>query len=152
MTNECLTTIANRFSCRDFTGEPLSDEIMEAILTAGLQAPSAVNRQPWQIIWVKNNDLVHEIEETALDYFRENEDQSTYERILERGNGIFYNAATVLVLTIDKAVYPRSVFPGWTAVPVPERTRPFTERWKITSPVPKPEAKLVWADVLSRIA
>lgn len=103
MKNECLTTIANRYSCRDFTGDPLDDEIMDVILTAGLQAPSAVNRQPWQIIWVKNRELIRDMEAAAIDYFRQNEDQSTYDRILERDNGIFYNAATVLVLTIHKA-------------------------------------------------
>ncbi len=102
MTNECLNTIANRFSCRDFTGKPLNDNVMETILTAGLQAPSAVNRQPWQIIWVKNIDIVRQMEKTAIEYFRLSEDQVTYERILERGNGIFYKASTILVITIDK--------------------------------------------------
>ncbi len=77
---------------------------MLQILTAGLQAPSAVNRQPWAITYIEDQDLVKRIEETAIDYFRVAEDQSSYERITERGNGIFYGAKTLVLISIDNTM------------------------------------------------
>jgi predicted transcriptional regulator YdeE/nitroreductase len=45
-----LEAIAGRRSIRRFKGEPIPDEALQAILTAGIQAPSAKNRQPWQFV------------------------------------------------------------------------------------------------------
>lgn len=101
MTNECLALIANRYSCRDFTDRLPSDEILDAIVTAAIQSPSAVNRQPWQVILVKDQRVIEEIEAASIDYFR-HEDPTAYQRIQERGNGIFYNAKSLIVLAIDR--------------------------------------------------
>lgn len=43
--NEILNTIASRSSTRSYTGEKLTAEELDAVLTAGLQAPTATNRQ-----------------------------------------------------------------------------------------------------------
>lgn len=45
--NETLEVIHNRKSVRHFTGEPVSKEQIEALLRAGMAAPTAANRQPW---------------------------------------------------------------------------------------------------------
>lgn len=44
------------FSCKSFTDEPVADETVEEILWAGINAPSAINGQPWQFIIVKNEE------------------------------------------------------------------------------------------------
>lgn len=41
-----LNTIQSRVSVREFTGEKISDAQIEALLRAGMAAPSAINRQP----------------------------------------------------------------------------------------------------------
>jgi nitroreductase len=43
-----LETIAARRSIRRFKDQPVPDEVLEAILKAGTQAPSGKNRQPWR--------------------------------------------------------------------------------------------------------
>ena len=48
-----LDTIAARRSIRRFKADPIPDEALQAILTAGIQAPSAKNRQPWQFVIVQ---------------------------------------------------------------------------------------------------
>ena len=48
--------ILSAFSCKSFTEKPVSDETVEAILRAGISAPSAINGQPWQFIIVKNEE------------------------------------------------------------------------------------------------
>ena len=47
-----LEAIAERRSIRCFKGEPIPDEVLQRILTAGTQAPSSKNRQPWRFVVV----------------------------------------------------------------------------------------------------
>jgi nitroreductase len=48
--------IAARRSIRKFEDRPIPDEILRAILTAGMQAPSASNRQPWRFLVVTGDE------------------------------------------------------------------------------------------------
>jgi nitroreductase len=47
---ELLDVMYSRRSIRAFTDEPVSDEQVEAILKAGMAAPSAQNLQPWHFV------------------------------------------------------------------------------------------------------
>nr|WP_122012515.1 nitroreductase family protein [Maliibacterium massiliense] len=47
MQNELLHTIAGRRSIRAFQKMPVPHQAMEAVLAAGMAAPSSKNRQPW---------------------------------------------------------------------------------------------------------
>ena len=51
-TNEVLTVIQNRKSVRNFTGESVSKDDLNLILKAGMCAPTAVNKQPWNFVVV----------------------------------------------------------------------------------------------------
>lgn len=51
-----LDAIAGRRSIRRFKDRPFSDEAINAILTAGTQAPSGKNRQPWRFVVVKGEE------------------------------------------------------------------------------------------------
>jgi len=50
-----LEAIAARRSIRKFKDTPIPDDVLEKILTAGMQAPSGKNRQPWRFIVVKSD-------------------------------------------------------------------------------------------------
>ena len=50
-----LEAIAARRSIRKFRPDPISDEALEAILTAAVQSPSGKNRQPWRFVVVKED-------------------------------------------------------------------------------------------------
>ena len=51
-----LENIANRKSVRAYTAEPVSDADIETLLRAAMAAPSAMNRQPWEFIVLKDRD------------------------------------------------------------------------------------------------
>lgn len=51
-----LTT--TRRSVRHYTNEPVSEEHIERLLTAAMQAPSANNQQPWEFIVVQDKDTL----------------------------------------------------------------------------------------------
>ncbi len=49
--------IFTRTSTRVFTGEPVTDEEVEKIIAAGMQAANAMNNQPWEFYVVRNKEL-----------------------------------------------------------------------------------------------
>ncbi len=58
---DTLQAIATRRSVRTFTGEDISDEVLEQLLRAGMQAPSAGNAQPWEFVVLRDRALLEEV-------------------------------------------------------------------------------------------
>jgi len=99
--NETLQVIAQRYSCRDFKSEMPSDDVLQAIAKAAVQAPSAMNRQAWRVIVVKDKELMEDLESAGFAHLAAMEDKSTYNRIMERGGRLFYGAPCMIVVPID---------------------------------------------------
>lgn len=53
--------ISSAISCKSFSDEAVPDELVKEILAAGIQAPSAQNKQPWQFIVVQDETLKSEL-------------------------------------------------------------------------------------------
>ena len=53
--------IKQRRSTRKFTEEPLTPEQVEAILKAGLMAPSSKRSRPWQFIVVEDKEMLQKL-------------------------------------------------------------------------------------------
>ena len=51
---DTLEAIATRRSIRKYTPQPVDGEIINIILAAAMQAPSAGNEQPWHFIVVRD--------------------------------------------------------------------------------------------------
>ena len=51
-----IENILSRYSVRKFEEKHIEDEKIELLLKAGMAAPSAVNRQPWEFVVVKSED------------------------------------------------------------------------------------------------
>ncbi|MDR1698248.1 MAG: nitroreductase family protein, partial [Prevotellaceae bacterium] len=56
--NETLSVIAERKSVRSFTSQAVSDEDVQAILKAGMAAPSARNLQPWELVVITDRAVL----------------------------------------------------------------------------------------------
>ena len=56
-----INNIMTRTSVRSYTDEPVTDAQIETMLRAGMAAPSAVNKQPWKFVVVKNRAKLKEI-------------------------------------------------------------------------------------------
>ena len=96
--NETLQTISRRFSCRDYDGGLPEKEKLEAIALAAVQSPSAMNRQPWQIVVITNKSLIEEMDAEGMKILAEAEDKSTYERFMDRGGALFYNTPCMYLI------------------------------------------------------
>lgn len=97
--NETLRTIKNRYSCRNYTGVPVEQEKLEAIALAGIQAPSAMNNQPWKIIVIKDKAFIDEMDVATMNMLSKNtKENGVYERIMSRGGKVFYNAPCMIIV------------------------------------------------------
>ena len=56
-----ITNIMTRTSIRSYTAEPITDSQIETLLKAGMAAPSALNKQPWKFVVVRNRAKLKEI-------------------------------------------------------------------------------------------
>ncbi len=60
---DALETIFTRRSIRRYTGEPVTADELKTILEAGMNAPSANNRQPWHFVVVDAREKLNAIME-----------------------------------------------------------------------------------------
>lgn len=58
-----LETIRKRRSIRKYQDRPVSDGVIETLLRAAMQAPSARNLQPWEFVVVKDRDILARVPE-----------------------------------------------------------------------------------------
>ena len=54
---DAIEAIMTRRSIRQFTGEPVSDEHIEALMRAAMAAPSAGNQQPWRFVIARDPEV-----------------------------------------------------------------------------------------------
>lgn len=62
---EVLKAIADRRSIRSYTDEPVSDEMLQKLIKAAEQAPSAVNRQPIHFTFVRSAEILKAFSDEA---------------------------------------------------------------------------------------
>jgi nitroreductase len=63
---EILAHIEQRRSIRRYTDEPVSREDLETLLRAGMAAPSASNRRPWQFVVVTEPERLEALRRRQL--------------------------------------------------------------------------------------
>ena len=60
-----IENIMTRVSVRNFTNEPVSRADLQTLMKVGIQAPSANNRQDWEVRVVDNQQTLNEISDLA---------------------------------------------------------------------------------------
>lgn len=59
--SELLNTILNRRSVRKYTGEEIPEEKLQAVLEAGLLAPTSMNKKPCQFYVIKDREVLKKL-------------------------------------------------------------------------------------------
>lgn len=103
--NEILSAISNRRSHRVYSPEQISQEQLDAILQSALDAPSAVNDQPWHFSVVQNRELLDEIDFAARDNMMKESREQRSSRLEDSSFHVFYHAPTVIFISC-KTVNP----------------------------------------------
>ena len=60
-TKDTLTTIHARKSVRHYTGQPVSKKDLEALVKAGMAAPTAMDRRPWAFVVVSDEAALRQL-------------------------------------------------------------------------------------------
>mgnify|MGYP001027940798 FL=1 len=90
--NNVIDTIKKRSSTRGYTPEPLTDEELSALLHAGLQAPTAANRQEIHFTVLKgDNPILQELED----------EKNRLRGLSALPHNFYYEAPVVIVLSAD---------------------------------------------------
>ena len=102
--NETIKSIMERYSCRDFTGAPLTDQQVETLAKAALAAPSAINLQPWHVIVITDKAMIDEYDKECLSILKA-ENEEAYQRMMGRGGKVMYNAPCLIIIAKNETDY-----------------------------------------------
>lgn len=58
---DLLEAITTRRSIRSYTDQPVSDDLVQEIIRAGMMAPSAGNQRPWHFIVIRDQELLAQV-------------------------------------------------------------------------------------------
>lgn len=154
--NETMQTIFNRKSVRNFAKSTISKETAELLVKAGMAAPSARDRRPWEFIIINDKTVIKRLSD-ALPYAK---------MAADAGQGIVVAAdvgkeagSRDLLWVMDCSAAAQNILLSaeslglgavWTAVyPYPERLKPVIEILELPSniiplafiPIGKPTGK-----------
>lgn len=101
--NETIKYILERRSIRKYKADEVPKEMLDAVIEAGLYAPSSMNKQPWHITVLENKEIIDEITKEVKKELLES--ATAPEGIVNRAKSpdfsIFYDAPTVLIVSGD---------------------------------------------------
>jgi nitroreductase len=104
ISNAVLDNIYLRRSVRSYSDKEVPDEIIREMIRAGTYAPTAVNKQPWRFVVVKNRQLIDEYDNRARKAFlaafkdTENPDLVRYVQYLSKPTTRILYGAPVFIL------------------------------------------------------
>lgn len=101
MSNPVLETIAARRSHRAYQDTPVSQEHIDLLLKACLESPSAINKQPWHITVVRNQDVLSELNAAIRAQVMARAENERSPRFADDRFHVFYHAPVVFFLSGD---------------------------------------------------
>ena len=100
---ELMDAIKSRRAVRDYLPEPVDPQQLRALVEAAIQAPSAVNRQPWSFSIVTDEVLLHHISDEAKAYMLRSTPVALlahhFEALRDPAFDIFYRAPALIVIS-----------------------------------------------------
>ncbi len=100
--NDVLRVIKSRRSVRSYTEEQIRQENLDAILEAGMYAPTAHNEQPWHFTIIQNQEMLNFMNDKT----KEGMSASDVEWIKKMGSKpefhVSYHAPTLIVVSVKE--------------------------------------------------
>ena len=101
--NETLRTIAKRRSIRKFEEKQISASELQAILDAGLQAPSGHNDQSWYFSVIQDQKLIKEVSDGSKAEMQKMPVPWIADLGKNENLNIYYKAPTVIIVAAKKS-------------------------------------------------
>lgn len=105
---ELNEAIHGRRSTRAFKERLVDRSILEQLIEAAIQAPSAVNEQPWEFTVIRNKSLLARISAAAKEYALQPAKGNAFsvalqKRLEDSDLDIFYHAPALIVISANSA-------------------------------------------------
>jgi nitroreductase len=99
---QIMDAIYKRRAVRSFQKTPVSEELLKQLLNAAVQAPSAMNAQPWAFLIVEGKDLLREYSDRAKRFLLGSLDPESplhayRDYLADREFNIFYDAGILVI-------------------------------------------------------
>ena len=95
--------IYTRRAVREFTTEPVDEKTLRQLIDAAIQAPSAVNQQPWSFCVVRDQAVLTRISNEAKPYMLRTSPAALFHHFQERLSNpnfhIFYHAPALVLIS-----------------------------------------------------
>ncbi|EXF94486.1 nitroreductase [Pseudomonas fluorescens HK44] len=96
--------ISGRRSTREYTKEAVDELIIRRLINAAVQAPSAVNQQPWTFTVIRDQELLDRVSREAKTYLLATVPAGTqsehfYSMLNDPGFQIFYHAPVLILIS-----------------------------------------------------
>ncbi len=92
-----VENILARRSVRSYKPEQIKESELNEIMQCAINAPSAMNKQPWEIRVIQNPELLQAINEG----FKNKQLQADPSRTFKEGFSVFHNSPTLIVVAND---------------------------------------------------
>ncbi len=99
---ELMDAINNRRAVRDYTADAVEQPVLESLIHAAVQAPSAVDTQPWRFVVLRERQLLDRISREAKAQRLLSEPVAELRAHLENpGFHIFYHAPALILIAAE---------------------------------------------------
>jgi len=105
---ELLEAIYSRRAVREYTAEPVEEAQLRALIDAAVQAPSAMNQQPWSFCVMRDQALLTRISSKAKAHLLRSSPAGLISHHFEEMLGneafhIFYHAPALILISANEA-------------------------------------------------
>lgn len=100
-----VENIMNRRSIRSYKPEQIKDAELEQIIECGINAPSGLNKQSWELRVIQNPDFIADINNGFVKYAAGLELEGSASRSQQPGFSVFHGAPTVILVASNESLY-----------------------------------------------
>lgn len=104
-TDVVVENIMSRRSIRSYKPEQITNAELEKILECGINAPSGLNKQSWQVRVIQNPEFIAEINKGFVNYAASLQMEGSASRSQEPGFSVFHGAPTVILVAANNNTY-----------------------------------------------
>lgn len=101
--NEVVEAIKSRRSIRSYKPEQVNQAQLDTIIDCAINAPSALNKQSWEVRVIQNADLLSRINNNFVEKAKGKNLQGSAARSQEPGFSVFHGAPTLIIVGRDKS-------------------------------------------------
>lgn len=101
--NAVVEAIMNRRSIRAYKPEQIDQAQLDTIIQCGINAPSALNKQSWEVRVIQNADLLAAINNRFVEKAKGKTLQGSAAKAQEPGFSVFHGAPTLIIVARDKS-------------------------------------------------